>query len=60
VLIHKVENIQKFIEEIFWRTYWRGWLETHPWVYDDYKKYKENVFAPPKTGIGCFDHWCDD
>lgn len=57
---HKVENIQKFIEEIFWRTYWRGWLETHPWVYDDYKKYKENVFAPPKTGIGCFDHWCDE
>ena len=56
----KVENIQKFIEEIFWRTYWRGWLETHPWVYGDYKKYKENVFAPPKTGIGCFDHWCDE
>ena len=57
---HKVENIQKFIEEIFWRTYWRGWLETHPWVYDDYKKYKENVFPPSKTGIGCFDHWCDE
>ena len=34
---------EKFIEEIFWRTYWRGWLETHPWVYCDYKKYKEEI-----------------
>ena len=57
---NKVEKIQKFIEEIFWRTYWRGWLETHPWVYDDYKKYKENVFTPSKTGIKCFDHWVEE
>ena len=50
------KKIEKFVQEVFWRTYWRGWLETHPWVYDDYKKYKENVFTPPKTGIKCFDH----
>ena len=23
---HKINNIEKFIEEIFWRTYWKGWL----------------------------------
>ena len=21
---HKINNIEKFIEEIFWRTYWKG------------------------------------
>ena len=31
---HKISKIEKFIEEIFWRTYWRGWLESHPWIYD--------------------------
>ena len=28
----------KFIQEIFWRTYWRGWLELHPKVFDEYEK----------------------
>ncbi len=27
---------QKFIEEIYWRTYWKGWLEHRKEVYDDY------------------------
>ena len=27
---------QKFIEEIYWRTYWKGWLEHRKKVYDDY------------------------
>ena len=33
---NNIKNIEKFIEEIFWRTYWKGWLETHPWIYDEY------------------------
>ena len=27
---------EKFIQEIYWRTYWKGWLEYRPDVYDDY------------------------
>ena len=23
----KYENIEKFVQEVFWRTYWKGWLE---------------------------------
>ena len=23
----KFENIEKFVQEVFWRTYWKGWLE---------------------------------
>ncbi len=26
----------KFVQETFWRTYWKGWLESRPQVWDDY------------------------
>ena len=57
---HKINEIEKFIEEIFWRTYWRGWLESHPWIYDQYKMYDEDQFIPKKTGIRCFEHWKEE
>ena len=57
---HKYENIEKFIEEIFWRTYWKGWLETHPYVYKEYELKHYDQIIPTKTGIKCFDHWKDE
>lgn len=27
----------KFIQEILWRTYWKGWLEAHPGVWTGYR-----------------------
>ena len=57
---HKYKNIEKFIEEIFWRTYWKGWLETHPYVYKEYELKHHNQIIPTKTGIKCFDHWKDE
>ena len=57
---HKYENIEKFIEEIFWRTYWKGWLETHPYVYKKYESKRYDQIIPTKTGIKCFDHWKDE
>ena len=29
-------RIEKFIQEIMWRTYWKGWLEQRPQVWQDY------------------------
>ena len=57
---HKINNIEKFIEEIFWRTYWKGWLESHPWIYDEYNAYDEDQSIPQKTGIKCFEHWKEE
>ncbi len=57
---HKINEIEKFIEEIFWRTYWRGWLESHPWIYDQYKTYDKDECIPEKTGIKCFEHWKEE
>ena len=27
---------EKFIQEVLWRTYWKGWLELRPTVWTDY------------------------
>ena len=32
------KNSEKFVQEIFWRIYWRGWLETHSEVWTDFVK----------------------
>ena len=34
----KYSKIEKFIQEVFWRTYWKGWLEGRPKVWENYKK----------------------
>ena len=34
--INSFTKTEKFIQEIYWRTYWKGWLEHRPNVYDDY------------------------
>ena len=57
---NNIKTIEKFIEEIFWRTYWRGWLESHPWVYDEYSNASKYQHLPKKTGIKCFDNWKEE
>ena len=53
-------SLEKFIQEIFWRTYWRGWLEMRPDVYQDYENANNEKDFPGKTGIKCFDHWTEE
>ena len=31
-------TIEKFIQEVFWRTYWKGWLELRPKVWQVYRQ----------------------
>ena len=57
---NNIKTIEKFVEEIFWRTYWRGWLETHPWIYDEYLNTSKNQPILKKTGIKCFDYWREE
>ncbi len=63
---------EKFIDEICWRTYWKGWLEHRPNVWYDYlndlitlkdekkinKIYKSAING--KTGLDCFDTWAKE
>lgn len=64
---------EKFIQEVFWRTYFKGWLEQRPSVWKSYqstlltwlqKLDGDSDLAATyldavsgRTGIDCFDHW---
>ncbi len=63
---------EKFIQEILWRTYWKGWLELRPNVWSDYlielnkirKEFKNNQnylnAIEGKTNIQCFNSWVNE
>jgi deoxyribodipyrimidine photo-lyase len=34
---HSARAAEKFVQEVFWRTYWKGWLEMRPSVWTAYK-----------------------
>ena len=60
---------EKFIQEVLWRTYWKGWLELRPKVWEDFlkdltvikKDFKENQnylnAINGSTDIDCFNQW---
>ena len=62
------KKIEKFIQEVLWRTYWKGWLEMRPQVWRDYtndvlalagekqkQPYQDAING--KTSISCFNDW---
>ncbi len=63
---------EKFIQEVLWRTYWKGWLELRPNVWTDYlielnkiredfkdsENYKNAIEG--KTNIECFNYWVNE
>jgi hypothetical protein len=64
-------KIEKFIQEVFWRTYWKGWLEMRPKVWTSYiedlkqlQKQKDSVeyqqAITGKTSIECFNDWANE
>ena len=34
--VHKSTTVEKFIQEVVWRSYWKGWLELHPGIWRDF------------------------
>ena len=69
---HGPNKAEKYIQEIFWRTYWKGWLEHRPDVYSDYlddrnrlyeefknKKYYLNA-VNGNTNLSFFNDWVND
>ena len=63
--LYPFNKIEKFIQEILWRTYWKGWLQLRPKVWGDYKRDLEKIklnhdlnnILEHKTDIECFDNW---
>tara|TARA_B100001057_G_scaffold454088_1_gene499553 strand:+ start:672 stop:1808 length:1137 start_codon:yes stop_codon:yes gene_type:complete len=58
-------SIEKFIQEVFWRIYWKGWLEHRPLVWVDYYNFNHDSYdletyhdaENANTKIDCFNHW---
>ncbi len=63
---------EKFIQEVLWRVYWKGWLELRPNVWSDYlielkklrNEFKDNQnyidAIEGKTNIECFNQWINE
>ena len=73
---HPFDAAQKFIQEVFWRTYWKGWLEQRPDVLLRFEVERARTAAQAvaspdlrkrleaatagQTGIQAFDSWVDE
>jgi len=65
-------NNEKFIQEVLWRIYWKGWLELRPNVWTDYlnelkktrEEFSENInyknAIQGRTDIECFNEWVNE
>ena len=63
---------EKFIQEILWRTYWKGWLELRPSVWNDYlielnkirDEFRDNHnylnAIEGRTNFECFNQWVNE
>jgi deoxyribodipyrimidine photo-lyase len=70
---HSFRSAEKFVQEVAWRTYWKGWLEMRPSVWARYRNALEarvreldeandlrcrwEDATSGRTGIRCFDAW---
>ncbi len=73
---HSPAAAQKFIQEVYWRTYWKGWLEYRPSVWASYRQSLHQHLnhiqtqsglrrawedaCRGQTGIACFDQWAQE
>ena len=61
---HSLAACEKFVQEVLWRGYFKGWLEHRPQVWADYLTALQTLghadasqAIKGKTGIDCFDAW---
>jgi len=73
---HGPEDAEKFVQEVIWRSYFKGWLERRPQVWDSYRTGLEGDLAAldrdrrlrrdveramnSQTGLECFDGWASE
>ncbi|WP_426036490.1 hypothetical protein [Cypionkella sp. TWP1-2-1b2] len=73
---HGPEDAEKFVQEVIWRGYFKGWLERRPQVWDSYRtglgadladldrdrRLRRDVDRAMngQTGLECFDAWATE
>jgi len=59
------QKVEKYIQEIYWRIYWKGWLELRPKVWTDFiedlntieESRNYHLAINGQTKIECFNEW---
>lgn len=69
---HEFSAIEKWLQELCWRRYWKGWLERHPHVWqdflknaviarcslqDEYQCQRADEIMQARSGVAIIDHW---
>lgn len=66
---HSLQAAEKYVQEVLWRTYWKGWLEMRPSVWTQYQQERDRQLdsfpnarairsaEAGETGIEGFDDW---
>ena len=62
---HPYQKVEKYIQEIYWRVYWKGWLELRPKVWTDFiedlniieESENYHLAINGQTKIECFNDW---
>tara|TARA_Y100000589_G_scaffold328323_1_gene372187 strand:- start:2159 stop:3292 length:1134 start_codon:yes stop_codon:yes gene_type:complete len=65
---HNYKNVSKFIEEVYWRIYWKGWLENRPSVWKNFVSRNNDNFnhslyekaISGQTELTFFNSWVDE
>jgi deoxyribodipyrimidine photo-lyase len=73
---YSLREAGRFVDEVFWRTYFKGWLEQHPAAWRNYRRSvgrllkdiesdsplldRYNSATAGNTGIDCFDAWAKE
>lgn len=76
IAAHGADKAEKFVQEVIWRSYFKGWLERRPQVWDHYRQGLQADLATldrdrklrrdveramdGQTGIACFDAWATE
>lgn len=76
VIAHGFEDAEKFIQEVFWRGYFKGWLERRPVIWDLYRdglmqdleelnrdrslRRRVEAAEAGQTGLDYFDSWAEE
>jgi len=56
---HSLHAAEKFVQEVFWRTYWKGWLEMRPSVWTEYEIARSDAWNAVQTQSGLRSLWED-
>ncbi|PTX56280.1 deoxyribodipyrimidine photo-lyase [Litoreibacter ponti] len=73
---YSLSSAEKFVQEVYWRTYWKGWLELRPSIWMDYRtdvkaglnrlqtesglRAEFDAACAGETDIECFNFWAQE